>query len=230
VYFANYLTREHQAGRLAGWDFALMTAALVGTVIAVAPLAVWAIHRWIKSAAARRVVSVAVQAGLFALTVALALQFNLWKPGVRIFAPRTPFVEAQLWARDHTPKDTIFIVPPDYWWIYDTDWRVFSERAATPQLSDLLMVAFVPQYLDIWTRGFEQVAPGAAAQYQGDLFANWAIGARAYYGLSDDAILRVARDWSASYLVVDKTQSPARPWPVAYENEQYRIYDLRSAK
>jgi len=230
LYFANYLAREYQAGKLAGWDFGLMTAALVGTVIAVVPLIIWAIHGWIKPPVVRRAVSVAVQVGMLGLTLMLAQQFDLWRPGLHIFAPRTPFVKAQVWARDHTPKATVFIVPPHYWWIYDSDWRVFSERATTPQLSDLLMVAFVPQYLDIWALGFEQVAPGAAAHYQGDLFANWDIGAKAYYGLSDNALLQVAREWRANYLVVEKTQSPPRPWPVAYENLEYLIYDLRSAK
>lgn len=230
LYFAHYLAREYQAGRLVGWDFGLLTAALIGTVIAIVPLMAWAIQRWIKPRLARRTLSVALQAGMLALTLGLAFQFDLWRPGLQIFAPRTPFVEAQVWARDNTPKETLFIVPPEKWWIYETDWRVFSERATTPQLSDLLMVAFVPQYLEIWTPGFEQVAPGAAAQYQGDLFANWGMGAKAYYGLSNSALLQIARDWHADYLVVDKTQSPARPWPVAYENSQYLIYNLRSAK
>src|SRR6185503_15691006 len=121
-------------------------------------LTAWIIQRWVKSAGVRRVASAAVQVAMFALTLIFALRFDLWRPGLHIFAPRTPFVEAQLWARENTPKDAIFIVPPEKWWIYETDWRVFSERSTTAQISDLAMVAYVPQYLEIWTPHFEQVA------------------------------------------------------------------------
>ena len=226
LYFAYYLARRYQSGALAEWDFRLLAAALVGATLEFVVLAVWAIHRWIKSVTARRGLSLAAQVGLMALTVTVAIRFDVWSPGIRIFAERTPFYEAQIWARDNTPKDAVFIVPPERWWIYETEWRVFSQRSTTPQIADLLMVAFVPEYLDIWTPGFEQVAPGAAAQFKGDWYENWAIGARAFYGLSDAALLGIASDWRASYLVVNIVQSPARPWPVCYENRQYRIYKI----
>ena len=51
---------------------------------------------------------------------------------------------------------------------------------------------------------------------------------QAFYSLSADDLLRVARQYGASYLVVEKPHR--QDFPVVYENEQFVIYDLRSAK
>src|SRR6185503_11619247 len=100
--------------------------------------------------------------GLGLGTYIAAFQLQAWSPGIHIFAQSTPFNQAQRWAQANTPKAAVFIVPPERWWIYESEWRVFSQRSTTPQLADLLIVAFVPDYLARWEDGYEQVAPGAA--------------------------------------------------------------------
>jgi hypothetical protein len=208
------------------WYVGLMALAVITAPVEFIVLLARMIQQWIKPHRLRRGLSVLATVGLGVSTYAMALQLQAWSPGIHIFAEDTPYNQAQRWAKDHTPLEAVFIVPPERWWIYESAWRVFSQRSTTPQLADLLIIAFVPEYLPVWERGYEQVAPDAAAQFNGDWRTNWDIGARAFYGLSDTALLTIARDWQASYLVVESAKSPLRPWPVVYENQQYQIYQL----
>lgn len=227
--FAHMLAvrRPQRLSQRAEWW--LLYGGLAGSVLAVVPVILWALQRWLRPGAARLASGMAVYGGMLVITVIVALRLHLWAPGLHVFAPRTPWVEAQLWARDFTPKTAVFIAAPHYWWLYDSSWRVFSERSTVAELADLLEIAFTPEYLDEWRPRYEALVPGALEAYQGDLMANWDIGARAFYGLSDEALAAAARQHGASYLVVDNKQSPSRPWPVVYTNTQYTIYDLRAA-
>jgi hypothetical protein len=227
--FAHLLAVRRQSGFSTSADWWVLFVSLAGSVLALVPLAVWAVQRWLRSPQARVVVGVGLYAAMLVVTVVAAFRLNLWAPGLHVFAPRTPWVDAQLWARANTPKDAVFIAAPHYWWLYDSSWRVFSERSTVAELTDLLEIAFAPEYLDEWRPRYEALVPGALDAYQGDLMANWDIGARAFYGLSDEALVAAAQLHGADYLVVDKAQSPARPWPVVYENDQFAMYDLRSA-
>jgi hypothetical protein len=136
----------------------------------------------------------------------------------------TAWHRTQIWARDHTPKEALFITPLHKWWFYEADWRVFSERAQVASLADMLEIAIVPDYLQTWTKRFDDLAPGARAQFQGDPFDNRQITARAYASLSDADLLQLARAYGATYVVVEKPH--LRPWPVVYENEGYLIYQV----
>jgi len=89
----------------------------------------------------------------------------------------------------------------------------------------LLEVALVPGYVDTWKLRFEAVAPGALAQFRGNYFENVALTTQAYYSLSDEEVLSVAREYGASYLVVEKPHQ--HDFPVAYENDGFVIYDLQ---
>ncbi len=91
-------------------------------------------------------------------------------------------------------------------------------------LNDLIDVGYTPDYLATWQPRFEAVAPGALARFRGDSAENADLAAAAFYGLGDAQVLAVARRYGAAYLVVERTHP--RPWPVAYENQEYVIYDL----
>lgn len=230
LYLAHLLALRYQAGAGQGADWWVLLATAAGSILAVAPLSVWAVQRWVKAGRARTALSLAVYAAMTVFTFALAISLKMWSPGIYIYARQTPWVQAQLWARENTPKDAVFIATPHLWWWYTAGWRVFSERASVAELSDLIEISFAPEYLPVWRKRYEALAPGALDAYAGNLMANWGIGARAFYGLPDDAIVSAARVYDVDYLVVDRSESPPRPWPVAYANEQYAIYDLRGVR
>ena len=164
----------------------------------------------------------------FAVSMALGAQLGLWDPRVQVETPHDPWYAAQVWARDHTPKPAVFITPPHLHDLYVPGWRVYSERATVATLDDLIDIGYTPNYLAIWRPRFEAVAPGALARFHGDWMENMVPTAAAYYGLTDAQVLAVASQYGAGYLVVERPH--LRPWPVAYENQAFVIYDLRGLR
>lgn len=224
VYFAGYLAAQYRSGAWRGWDLAGVWAAYATGIFALLPVLAWAIVRGVRSAVWRKLALAVSIGGMFLVTLGVAFTYELWSPGVYVYMRSTPWHEAQAWARDHTPRDAVFITPLHEWWLFTADWRVFSERAQVASLSDLLEIALVPDYLPAWEARFETLAPGALAQFKGDFFANRQITARAYASLSDEALLRAAETYGADYIVIEKPG--ARPWPVAYENSGFIIYTV----
>jgi hypothetical protein len=167
----------------------------------------------------------AVVLSCFCIVLVIIYILNLWSPGFFIFPQKTPFVRAQLWAKNNTPKDTIFITPPDIWWMYETEWRVVSERSTVSTLSELLEAAFDPAYISYWKPRFEDVAPGAIQQFDGNFFENRRITYQAFYRNSAAQFTRLSKKYGARYLVTDRKHK--YPFPIAYMNEGYVVYTIR---
>ncbi len=225
LYFGRYVARRYCEAPQDRAGFAMLAGSYVFFTLPVAPLFVWVLERIIRPAVWRRVLTGLVLAALMIGSVGLALRLNVWSPGIHAFGPRTAWEEAQFWARDHTPRDALFITPPQVFWMYQSDWRVFSERSTVATQSELLEAAFAPDYLAYWQPRFEAVAPGALARFRGDYFENKAIIAEAFYSLTTADFQRVAQRFGASYLVVEKPH--AYGFPVVHENEGYRVYEIR---
>ena len=224
LYFADYLARLYRSKALSAFDFGVLTGAMVVSPIPAIPLIIRGLQHLVRPARWRSVVGGVVLVGSFAGSVTLAVSLHIWSPGIYVFARHTPWYDAQIWAHDHTPKDTVFITPPHQWWFYDPEWRVYSERSTVALWSDLLEIAIVPDYTDTWKERFETIAPGALARFRGDIFESREITAQAFYSLPADDLLRAARRYGASYLVVERPHT--YDFPVAYENAQFVIYRL----
>jgi hypothetical protein len=224
LYFGRYLAEVYQRRRMAPADFGLLLGSYVLVTLPFAPLLVWMVQRLVAAATWRRVVAGASAAAVLAGQFVAVFMFEAWKPGVYPYGPATAWEDAQVWARENTPRDTVFITPPQVFWLYDTDWRVFAERSTVVTLSELLEAAFVPEYIAYWQPRFEALAPGALAQFQGNIMENQALTARAFYAHSAEDFERLGQEFGAAYLVAEA----AHPYdlPVAYENEGYRIYRL----
>jgi hypothetical protein len=228
LYFANYLARTLRENQLALPDWALLAVTCIASPLAFFPVAVWAVqqatHRALRW---RRAASFALLGLMIVVCGVVLIRYaGLLKPGIYIYGPRTAWEDAQLWAKEATPKEALFVTPPHKWGFYDSEWRVFSERSTVSTLSELLEAAFVPAYIDYWRPRFEALAPGTVEQFNGDYFTNVERVAAAYYGLADEALLDAAERYGATYVVVEKPH--LRPWPVAYENDGYVIYDLQT--
>lgn len=162
---------------------------------------------------------------MYVVSLLLALNFKLWGPGVYIFPQKNAFNDVQLWAKANTPKDALFITPPEQFWMYDTEWRVLSERSTVSTISELLEGAFDPGYIQYWKPRFEDVAPGALEQFRSNFYDNLAITKRAYYSLSTNKLLEIAHKYHASYLVVEKPYT--HNLPIVYQNAQFIVYKVK---
>jgi len=229
LYFAAFLAQKYRDPGYVRFDFVLEMGAFAVSTLPIVPMAVWAFERYLPlpTVHVRRIATATGLIMAWIATIIITLSYQVWTPGIYIYAHQSPWYDAQIWARDNTPKNTLFITPPENWWFYESEWRVFSERSTVVTLSELLEAAFVPDYLNTWEPRFNALAPGALPQFEGDYFENVRITAAAFNSLTDDQLVEIARKYGASYLVVEKPIQ--RQFPVAYENSTYIIYDLRHA-
>lgn len=226
LYFTNYLVHWYESGGLSKFNFRLLIGICAISPFSFVPIVIWGMQRLMHW---KRWQPVAV-ASLALLTMStssavVAPGYKFWYPGIYTSGHKTSWYDVQIWARDNTPKDTVFITPPHIWWWYESDWRVFSERSTVVTLSELLEAAFAPEYIERWKPRFETLAPGALEQFKGNYFENVKITAEAFYSLSSEELKCIAGQYKASYLVVEKPY--LRNFSVVYENDQYVIYDLR---
>ncbi len=224
LYFASYLACEFRTQSMNSSSLALLAGTFISTSLAIFPLAIWGLLRWLKPRRLTWGVAAGSVAGMFGLCITIALSMGIWQPGIHILAPQTDWVDAQQWARQNTPRNAVFITPPDKGSLYEPEWRVFSERSSVVAIYDLFEIALRPDYLDTWLERFELLAPGAEQQFNGNYFETKALTSRAFYTLTDQEILQAARSFAAGYLVVE--QPHRRDFPVLYENEGYIIYQL----
>ena len=224
LYFARYLAERYYSRADDAFDSRLLIGSYIVSVLPVAAALAWWFQRLIASRRWRRVALGATLIATMAATGGVVGAFDIWSPGVYAFGPQTDWEKAQAWARDHTNREAVFITPPQMWWLYASDWRVFSERSTVSTLSELLEAAFAPEYIDYWRPRFEAVAPGALPRFRGDYFENKAATAEAYYSLSTADLEVVAQTYGADYLVVEKPN--VHPLRVVYENDTFTIYEF----
>jgi hypothetical protein len=225
LYFADYLARKWATdGMRKPGDATLIGTFLLSPLIFV-PLLALVTQRWWSSTTARLKATSVILSVAFVTSLAAAAYFNTWHPGIEIYGPENPWREVQEWAKANTSKEAIFITPLNQWWIYEADWRVFSERQTVTTLSEILEACFEPGYMSIWQPRFETLAPGAIDKFNGNFIENRQITAQAYNNLSTEALLSAACQYQVSYIVTEKAYP--RGLPQVYENMDYLVYDVR---
>ena len=222
LYFASYLVRRFRSGALGRFDVGVLAAAMCFSPFPFMLVIIWGAQRLIASLRWRKIILPTALAALLAGSVAIAQYLGIWSPGVHVFPQRTDWYDVQLWARNNTPKDALFITPPHIYGFYETSWRVFSERSTVALFSDLIDIIYSPEYLETWRPRFEALAPGALTQFRGDFFENQAITARSFYNQSTADLQRIAHKYGAEYLVMERPN--VRDFPVVYENGRFILY------
>lgn len=159
-----------------------------------------------------------------ALELILAYHFNFLAPGYHIYGPRNTWQQTQEWAKANTPKEARFITPPYKFWHYESDWRVFSERAAVATIPEFMVLHLNPDYMPGFLDRFEDLAPGAFQQFNGDYNYTFYLTRQAFDSLNLADFQRIALKHKASYLVLPQTHS-INLIPV-YSNSDYAIYQL----
>jgi hypothetical protein len=154
------------------------------------------------------------------LVPSLALLFALYRNwlGLRIDmhdAAETPYQELCLWARDHTPADAVFLVPPN-----EQLFRFHARRAIVVNFKNVPQLA---SEMVEWKQRLETVLdePLSALPRRFDL-THAAIAAR-YDALPPVHLARVAARYGARYVV---TAAPLPGRQAVFENASYHLYDL----
>lgn len=226
LYASNYLSQII----LGGEDTSSMLLVLSGLVLSVTPISLLISLIGHSFGFAKKIkyilITLIIISGFTYLLLTRVL--DIWRPGIEIYPPKNALNQAQLWAKNNTSKEDIFIVPPYLWWFYNTEWRVLSEGSIVVDLSDLLESSFYPSYINYWKLRFEDVAPGALSQFKGDYFENVKITKKAYGSLSEQDVLKISKKYKARYFVSEKPR--LYQFPAAYENRQFVIYDLNLVK
>lgn len=219
IYFIHYLVNH-----LLKKDYERFLLFVLITIIsgsAIVPLIAWGIRN-VTILGLRLFAGFALIA--FIGFMSLAWTLSIWHPGIYVFPRRGSYYDVQIWARNNTSKDSIFIIPPYPWLFFDYEWRVGSERSIIADLGDLGEIAINPQYLSLWLPRFKTLAPGALLQFKGNVFENKKIIKKAFYALRTNDFKNIAEKYGASYLVVEKHYT--YDFPEVFENSGYRVYKI----
>ncbi len=126
--------------------------------------------------------------------------------------------EAQLWARDHTPADAVFVV-------YDQPWRTVSLRRTLDASRKS------GRYIYSGSRRAKDLDDGLLAFYGlSDVVGSmnvaemWKAQRRAYESLDEEGLLQLAGRFGGDYLV--RPADKPLTFPVAYRNDELVIYQL----
>lgn len=224
LYFANYLAIQINTG---SYNRLFMAINLFAFSTFVSPLLIfttWLTKQWYARYRPRQYLIVTFVAIISIGVIILGIYSNLWSPGLVIYGPKTDWVDVQKWAKANTPKEALFITPPQLFLHYIPDWRVFSERSTVVSIAALLEIPFAPDYLPGWMQRFNTLAPGAVNKFNGDYFTSLQITSEAFYKLTSADLEQIAINYNASYLVVEKPH--AYSFSSVYENKQFIVYDL----
>lgn len=224
LFFTAFSLDLLKRSRLSSREFWVVLFSAMFSITPMVPLFVWAARRFLTGKIWIYTSVFVVMSSAIAIMY-LMVKLSLWMPGIHIYPEKTDWYLAQVWAKESTQKDAVFLTPVHEWWLYTPEWRVFSERSQVTALSESLEWAFTPEYIPYWQERFGDVAPGAVSKFRGDVFENRELARDAFYGLSQEEILRVAKKYGAEYIVYEKPMTLRLP--VVYENENYTIYALQ---
>jgi hypothetical protein len=159
------------------------------------------------------VCAVGILAGFFFL---ISSADQLWNFRIPPSDDESACYDAQLWARDHTPREASFLVPP-----VGCGFRIFSERSSWGEWSDGNAMYFYPAFADTFLKRVEILDP-AAVPSGTDITDSVA---DTYQQQSWDRIQAVANENNLDYIVQSiSAQYPAKP---VYANAAFAIYSAK---
>lgn len=118
-----------------------------------------------------------------------------------------PYVEVQRWARASTPRDAVFMTPPQR-----AGFRVFSERTIVGEWKDGTQQYFDPSFSDEWLSRMEAL--------QG------VDGESPYWRLDDDQLLSKAYDFRVTHVVVPR-RAEREGLVEVFRNASFIVYEAR---
>ena len=139
--------------------------------------------------------------------------FALWSGRVRLVSPAmfgTVELGATKWARTASPPDAVFLVPPYY-----GEFRLLARRAVVVDDKS------PPMYMNELLAWHQRLSAAVGARSLVSLDE----GRRRYDALPADRLIEIARQFHASYVVIDRTRTNTRlPAPVAFEDISHVVF------
>jgi hypothetical protein len=225
LYFAGYLASRLQQGSLRGIPGGLVAVSFVTYPSPVLPILFLGARHWLEKHSWRQWVGSIVLCMIAVVSLSGSLASGIWSPGFHLYEPRTAWTRTQDWARNNTPREAMFITPPEILSHYVPDWRTFSERGTLATLVEIFEFPH-PDYYPYWQERFEALAPGAIERFNGNYLDTFRFTREAYYLLKPEDYLRIAQKYKIRYLVIEMPHY--QPFPVVYENEGFVVYDLQN--
>jgi len=228
LYFGYFLCDQVENGRLSSQGFLLLGLSFVILISPLAAILFWYLNLHLKNTLFKHGLLIPVILAIQAVTLIISTRSGLRAPGFHIYGPKSPWREVQEWAKENTAIDAMFISPPQMFWHYLPDWRVFSERATIATIPELMEIPFDPEFEDSFRNRFEAVAPGAIEKFNGNYIQTLEITEQAFYTNDKADFVDLSCQFSADYLVVEK-EHPYR-FETIFQNEGFIIYKLPGCK
>ncbi|MEI6084953.1 MAG: DUF6798 domain-containing protein [Verrucomicrobiota bacterium] len=124
------------------------------------------------------------------------------------------WIDAQLWAREHTARDALFLTPAQM-----SGFRIYSQRAVVGEWRDGTQLYFSARFAGPWWERMEALQPGMRIAPDGRRLL---VQGRSLSQLDDEQILVLAKRSAVDYVVL--ASDPPRKLVTAYRNPQWTIY------
>ncbi|MBI4026961.1 MAG: beta-galactosidase [Verrucomicrobia bacterium] len=165
--------------------------------------------------AGRELKSVRFHAITFAGAVAcVGLIAQTYGTFLRHSAGDAQWVDAQLWARTHTPVNTLFLTPTQ-----PGGFRIHSQRAIVGEWRDGTQLYFSANYAQAWWKLMNALQPGMRIAPDGKRLL---VHGRTLSHFDDKEVIALAHQFGAERVVL--AVEPARRLKKAYCNSKWAIY------
>lgn len=133
------------------------------------------------------------------LLIGLVLNFSQGKKNIGFPQNKTDWISLQIWARDNTAKQSIFLVPPS-----KTGFRVFSQRTIVGDIKDGAVVIYSESYAYQWDALMKSL--------------------KSFENMNETDFRNFKKIQMYDYLVTAKSQKINLP--VIYQNNSYTVYKI----
>ena len=141
---------------------------------------------------------------------------QLWNFHIPANPDETACCDAEVWARDHTPREATFLVPPE-----GCGFRVLSQRSSWGEWSDGNAMYFYPAFADTFLKRVAALDRAPVPQGTGIIDSL----AEVYKKQSWDRLRAVANENKLDYIVqFGSARYPSEP---VYANASFAIYRAR---
>jgi len=124
-----------------------------------------------------------------------------------------PWVDAQKWARTHTPQDAVFLTP-----VHRSGFRIHSQRAVVTEWRDGTLLYFAPDFADEWWQRVKAARPGIEMDEEKRQLIQPGLD---YNVLSDDQLIRLCDRYHVDFLLLPK--SYLGNLQIVYSNQTWHI-------
>jgi GH35 family endo-1,4-beta-xylanase len=137
---------------------------------------------------------------------------SVWNGGIT----SDPWVQAQLWASKYSPRDAVFLTPPQ-----QGGFRIYSERPVVGEWRDGTQLYFASQFAEDWGKKMSKLRPvildsGGREISRGESIED----------MSDDKLVKLCREMGAHFVVLPApAPEKKRKLRAAYENEKWVVYE-----